>query len=303
MLFLLSAFWILLLNPCSEAKPSLVFLSIGVNYHAVAEKREDVFAKEAVHLEKGIEKQCNSLYEVKKRYLHSAEATRDNCLNGLKWVAETSHEEDLALVYIGSHGGNGSGTYKFYPANDSVSSDEMISRLSKVKGSLFLLVDTCHAGAMITDWKDCGKKVVILSACRDCESAYVWKFVNPFVDALEKADFNKDKVIDISEIETYVIDNIDKKQTAVESSAKLKVPVCRTERTYDDFGDSEGSDQSDRQADLSGGSRSWNRTTYPFEVYVQETWNQPRYRRQALYLPWFGSQEAYFDRRSSFGGM
>lgn len=292
----------------AEAKPKLVLFSVGVNYQAVKDKKEDVFAEEAMHLENGIEKQCDSLYDVKKKYLHSEKATRQNCLNGLKWVADTAQEGDIAIVYIGSHGGGGvNGDYSFYPATGSISSKEIIGCLENVKCPLFLLVDTCHAEAMIIDWWDCEDSVSILSACKADQTAYVWNFVKPFVKALKEADYNRDKVVDISEIETYVI-NHTKDQNPVASSGEPDTPISQTEGRYlipfiegikYDFRIFEGSHQGNWQAPLPSGAGVGGSSTNPIEIHVKEAKHQPRNSRETLYLLGLGGQKAILDYRRS----
>jgi hypothetical protein len=215
-----------------EAKPSLVLLSIGVNYKAVQEKREDVYAQEATHLETALEAATDTIYVFKKRILHSEEATRESCLSGMQWVVDTAIEGDLVIVYVGAHGGGcEKGAFEFYPTHDTVvASKEIIMILSKVKSHLFLLIDTCHSGAILIDWKEPGNRVSILATCKHDQGASVWGFVNPFVDSLKFADYNKDKTIDISEIEKYVKEKTDPKQTVISGSSNSKIKICDTEK-------------------------------------------------------------------------
>jgi len=219
--------------PAPYCKPNLIMFSVGVNYVAVNSNREDVFAQEARHIEDGIKKACDSSYHVKIKSVHSQQATREKCLEGLKWVADVAGPDDLCIVYIGTHGSGGKeGNFKFYPASDSVTAAEIIEALSKVKAHLLLLVDACHAGAMLVDWDKHNDRVAILAACESHKSAYVWNFVKPFVKALSEADYDNNRSVDIGEVETYVQKHCDSSQKPVASPNGRQRMLCHLDKCF-----------------------------------------------------------------------
>jgi len=212
-------------------KPSLIFLSIGVDYLTL-EGKEDVFAQEAQYIERSIENSCGRMYNIKSKYFHSDDATNKNFLKGMKWAVKSAKENDLIIVYIGAHGsGNEDGEYEFYTADDTIVSKDLIDNFSKTKANVLILVDTCHSGAIIRDWKNPGKNISILTACEAEERAYIWNFVIPFSESLAVADYNKDNFINIAEVSKYVSENMCSDQSAVFVN-NIEVFLCKTDQGF-----------------------------------------------------------------------
>ena len=217
----------------SETKSKLTFLSIGVNHKALEKAERDEFAEEAMLLENAVEGNCSRLYNIRSRHLHGKDATRDNCLVGLRWVSNSSVGSDLVMIYITSHGsGDSKGNYRFYPATGSISSGEMVEQLQKVKCPLFLLIDTCHAESFLIDWRTIPDNVSILVACQAERSAYVWMFVRPLVRSFWEADYDGDGRVDLGEVEEFVIRNIDKRQTVVATRNRSKIVLSKSPRWF-----------------------------------------------------------------------
>ncbi len=223
----------LLLSRTQAKQPKLILLSIGVNHYAVNEHREDVYANEARYLVNKIETHCDTVYTVEKKCLYSEEATREACLEALEWAAENSNEGDLTVVYIGTHGGGSkNGEFVFYPATDKVTSVEIISKIGNMKSNLLLLVDSCHSGAIIIDWKNPNDNVSIIASCKPEQGSYVWKFVKPFGEALDSADYNDDKTIDLVELGQYLEKRGGSEKQKPVSFGKSRKIFCEVDKKF-----------------------------------------------------------------------
>ena len=183
----------------------MVFLFIGVDYNT-KEKEKDTFVEEIEIFEKEIIKSSTGVSkEIVSKSIYGKACVRSSCLEGLDWIVENCTEKDIAVVYIGTHGGIGTGSYAFY-GNDKipVKGSEVREKLSKIKCKLVLIVDTCKAGAMLDSWKDYSSNVCIICSSSNTESTYCWKLTVAIRDALQKADENNDGEIDLGEIRNYI---------------------------------------------------------------------------------------------------
>lgn len=206
-------------------KPSIIFLNIAVDYKAILNAKEDEFVHEGKYLETNIKTRCQYLYKIKTLSLYGENATKNECLKGLKWVSKNAKKGDFALIYIGTHGSY-KNNYSFYPANHAVTSKEIIEILKDIKSNLLLIVDTCNAEGMILDWKNHKPGIFILATSARDKKSYVWNFVRPFVNALENADYNEDHIVDMVELKTYISFHISKKQSIFTSSDFVRMPIA-----------------------------------------------------------------------------
>ncbi len=93
------------------------------------------------------------------RLLLDAQATRQGVLDGLRWLAERTNEDDTALVYFSGHGhyvteGAEAGNYLITHdtrvealRHTAISSEELTAALRRIRTRrLVVLLDACHAG-------------------------------------------------------------------------------------------------------------------------------------------------------------
>lgn len=104
----------------------------------------------------------------------NGDATRQNILDGLKWIYSNVKEKDAGVVFIAGHGDNIGSKYFFVPSGNNVfpekgevkseadfetwkntkavslwvSGDEISEALHSIRGRAIFLLDTCHSGAL-----------------------------------------------------------------------------------------------------------------------------------------------------------
>lgn len=210
----------MLLTPVSfteENKLTLHLVFIGVDSYSLPEN--DSFAQETEELLKTFEKRANHLYNVEKDVILRKKATKTNSLKLLSRISQT----DLTILYISTHGSyDEKDGYKFHVNQGKVSSQEIKKQLSGFKGILFIIVDTCHAGGLITDWNH-KTNITILSACGKEEITYVWGLSSILIDGLNgQADKNHDKLIFLKELTEF---STKKNQNIIISNNKLDIPL------------------------------------------------------------------------------
>lgn len=214
----------------SETKPKIVFLFISGNFNA---KEDDNFAEETEALANNFVKYSKPLYDVKSKSLLREQCRREPCLDGFAWLGRNCNPNDLAVVYIGTHGGDkeDKGFCFFGTDKSSVTGKEIKESLSKLPCNLLLIVDTCHSGAMVRDWSGSNEHVSIITSCRADEIAYTWQLTPAMIEAIQgAADYNGDKVIDMAELRRYLpgrVLQLNNKQHVVMSAKHPFVKVAK----------------------------------------------------------------------------
>lgn len=183
------------------------FLFIGVDYNT-KENEKDAFVEEIEIFEKDMLRSFKALSpKFDSRSIYGKICTRENCFKGFDWIVENSSEKSVSIVYIGTHGRNKKelGGYAFV-GNDRIPilGSEIAGKLKNTKGSLILIIDTCKAGGMVDDWKDCGPNVCIICSSSSTEFTYCWKLTVAMRDALVNADENNNGEIDLGEFRKYL---------------------------------------------------------------------------------------------------
>lgn len=187
------------------------FLFIGVDYNT-KENEKDTFVEEIEIFEKEILRSYKNLSpKFDSRSIYGKICTKENCLKGFDWIVENSDENSVSVVYIGTHGTTRKelGGYAFVDCNRKyILGSEIAEKLKNVKGNLILIIDTCKAGGMVDNWKDCGPNVCIICSSSSTESTYCWKLTVAMRDALSKADYNQNGEIDLGEFRKYIPDRV-----------------------------------------------------------------------------------------------
>jgi hypothetical protein len=149
-------------GPGRSEKPKLILLSVGVSKYADPRFRLDWADQDAIDIEQTFLSQQGQLYSnVVHRSLLNTAVTKDNLLDGLKWLNEQGSDDDIRVLFLSGHGGLDSyGNYYFYAADHDPSKDPeardvrwqtLLERLTSQMRKAVLIVDTCHAGAVSAD--------------------------------------------------------------------------------------------------------------------------------------------------------
>ena len=219
-------------------KPNLYVLAVGVSRYANPQYNLNVADKDAEAIAELFRRQEGRLYrQVQVRLLTNEQATRGDLLDGLEWIERQSTQRDVSIIFVAGHGTKDSqGNYYFIPHDGNpeklrrtsikwIDFNEVVSNLpSKV----LLFTDTCHAGAVtgkrrsLVDITDALKEListesgtVVMAASTGRELSQErpeWghgAFTKALLEGLKgRADFNKDKVIDIKELDLYVTNRV-----------------------------------------------------------------------------------------------
>lgn len=142
------------------AQPTLYVLSIGVARYANPNIPPlDLSAKDARDFAAALQRQQGRLYRrVESRVLADAQATRDEIVDGLEWLARQVTQHDVGMVFVAGHGLNDSTLgYVYLPVNadperlrrTGVAMDEFRKTLSNLAGKALFFFDTCHSGNVL----------------------------------------------------------------------------------------------------------------------------------------------------------
>ncbi|MBF0592771.1 MAG: caspase family protein [Nitrospirae bacterium] len=80
-------------------------------------------------------------------------ASKDNILDGFKWIQEKATDKDVAMIFMSGHGESDKTGYYYAPVDvDSgnfVSSSDIIDNEKLTRGKLLFFLDTCHSGNVV----------------------------------------------------------------------------------------------------------------------------------------------------------
>ena len=219
-------------------KPTLYLLSIGVSEYENHEYNLGVADKDALAITKMFKKQEGKIYKkVVTKTLTNKDAVSDNILDALDWVDRESTSKDVVIIFIAGHGVNDEkGNYYFlsHDANmdrlrrTAIKWNELEDTMKNLPSKVILLADTCHSGDITGNRRDItgaiksimnsGTGSIIMTATTGSGYSYEdakWghgAFTKSFLDGIGKmrADYDKDNVITIKEIDLYITSNVKK---------------------------------------------------------------------------------------------
>ena len=219
-------------------RPDLYLLSIGVSNYQSREYKLDFAHNDALEMAKVLKQQQGGLYDkVHTRLLTDRDANQDNILDGLDWIMKETTQKDVAVIFVAGHGlKDDRENYYFLPSDGDA---ERLSRtgvlwfhfqdvLSSLPSKVVFLVDTCHAGSVtgkkrgqadltdaLRELMNAGSGVVVMAAStgkEDSQERKEWghgAFTKALIEGLNgRADHNKDKTIDIKELDLYVTQRV-----------------------------------------------------------------------------------------------
>jgi WD40 repeat protein len=219
-------------------KPNLYILSIGISDYKNPDYRLDVAHKDAETIIKVFNKQKGILFkDVKSRLLTNRDATRGEILDGLDWILKESTQRDMTIIFVAGHGiQDERKNYYFLPYDGETANlrstgvkwFDFQETVTGLPSKVILMVDTCHSAGVtgkrrgVTDMTNVLRDlvgtesgVVIMTASTGKEESQErpeWghgAFTKALIDGLDgNADFNKDRVIDIKELDLYVTNRV-----------------------------------------------------------------------------------------------
>lgn len=222
-----------------NAKPKLYVLSVGVSRYAESMLNLDFAAKDACDLAQSLWRQQDGLYrQVEVRTIQNEAASREAILDGLDWIVKETTARDVAMVFLAGHGINdAAGEYFFLPhdgnldrlARTALPQSDIRRSLLQVAGKALFFFDTCHSGQIMAGRRalppDVGRfaealsaadnSVIVFSAATGRQFAIEdarWgngAFTKALLEGIAgKADYQKDSVITLNELELYVSERV-----------------------------------------------------------------------------------------------
>jgi WD40 repeat protein len=166
-------------NQARPAKPRLFFLGVGIDAYP-GDLKLDCAVSDATALEQTLladKKQASPLFDdVLTRPLLDQKATRQEILDGLKWLRAAQPEDVVVIFYAGHGNRDRDGNFQLLtvaydaanPRETTVSGKELKDALAALESRRVLLIlDACHSGSIATDalagdlkQPDCGVSVL-----------------------------------------------------------------------------------------------------------------------------------------------
>lgn len=216
------------------ARGSLWVLAVGVSKYKRPEYNLGFCRADAEALSATLKRQAGLAFrEVQARVLVDEQATVANIKAGLQWLRQSTSAADAALVHFSGHGIRGPrGLYYVTSEGDLGDLDrtclnwqEVAQQLREMPSrQIIFLCDCCHAGAFgeeVASQDELAEPLVkqagvmVFAASRGNELAAekpAWghgAFVRALLDGLNgKADLIPDARINMSELQTYVVDRV-----------------------------------------------------------------------------------------------
>lgn len=214
---------VLMLLPASCFAKDIYYVNIAVNSSATEE--DDNYYEDAEIIRNVLTKKSTYKNLIEKQ-LYKKNATKNNCLNALKSAVNSSKENDLIVIYLGTHGSYDNHYCSSLYGDDCLYATDVKGVLDQSKSTIFLIVDTCHAGGFLLDWKGT-PKTFILASCGKEE----WAYCGGISDTLAKEipDLNKDNYIDFSELISHIKTNIRSDQNIITNENYMEVKLIQKE--------------------------------------------------------------------------
>jgi hypothetical protein len=204
----------------TEPTGDLYILSVGFDRH---EKSSfDVNAQDASYVRQALVAADPFYTQVHSRLLLGRGATRSAVLESLKWLSDQVRPEDVVIVFFACHGSMTPDGYVISLARANaqntqlpgIRGTELNDALNKMRGRRIVMLDSCHAGALVESGNKTPATVTLLLSCGatqdsagqmerpDRPSGF---FVIALCEALSGlADANHDRIVTLKEVGDYV---------------------------------------------------------------------------------------------------
>ncbi len=243
-----------------EELPALYVLAIGVSEYQEKSLRLSYGAIDARGLADVLQKKAAGVYrKVEEKLLLDGEATQRNILRGLEWLRMQMTQRDVGVVFFAGHGAkDDQGLFYLMPADCTsaelaiagIGEDQIKRFCQSIPGRLMLLLDACHTGSLggdkrraisgltdnlvrdlVTD--DYGVVVMCSSMGREeSREEDGWghgAFTKALIEGIEgKADFNRDRIVYLNELDLYVTDRVKELTTGRQHPVTQKPTTIRS---------------------------------------------------------------------------
>ncbi|MCF7912806.1 MAG: caspase family protein [Candidatus Cloacimonetes bacterium] len=218
-------------------KPSLYLLAIGISNYQISDYNLNYAASDARTIIDIFANEKGLYYKVDHRLLTDSDATKDNILDGIDWIMREATQHDVVILYLAGHGINDANNNFYFMSYEAdaerlrstaVRFSEFQDVVVNLPAKVILMTDACYSGnimgsktsrSITTALKDliaAGTGQIIMTATTNNAVAYedkAWQH-GAFTKALEeglkyyKADYNKDDMITIKEIDLYITNKV-----------------------------------------------------------------------------------------------
>ena len=222
--------------------PKLYVVAIGISEYP-GDMKLNYAAKDAASLSDAIKSHGKPLFRgIETQLISDQQATRSAVLKGLTWLREQMTQNDYGIFFFAGHGDlDNDGSLYFLPVDadskdllsSAVPAEQVKRALSGIPGKLITIIDACHSAGIagskigkrrgdspLTD--DLIRDLVtdesgVVAMCSSTGREFSLEnnehrqgtFTLAIVEGLSgKADFNKDGVVYLNELDTYVTDRV-----------------------------------------------------------------------------------------------
>ncbi len=222
-------------------KPNLYLISVGVSDFEESDYNLDFADDDAEAISKIFKTQEGKLFKsVQTKVLTNEQATRANILDAFYWLEENTTQNDMAMIFIASHGFNERDKFYILPHDGKherlratgVDWADFQDVLGNLPSKVVLFLDACHSGQLASNLNTRGIEVNTMEAIREITSAEhgvvvlsastgnekslenkEWNhgaFTLALVRALKekKADMDQDGIVYLRELDFFVAEEV-----------------------------------------------------------------------------------------------
>ena len=238
--------------------PTLYVLAVGISDYS-GELRLKYAAADAESIAAVLkEKTARVFARVEVRLVANREATRGGISEGVAWLGSKMTARDVGIFFFAGHGMRDPGG-NFYlvpvdvnprnPAGTCISGEAIKRALANMPGRLLVLLDACHSGSAsqptavqrhprttscaiwcptITAWWSCVRPSAVNTRWRARRSGTAFSR-RALVEGLSgKADFNKDRLIHLHELDTYAAARVRQLSRGTQNPVTGRPPTIRS---------------------------------------------------------------------------
>lgn len=247
------------------------------------------------------------------RLLLDADATKENIVEGLKWLASEAHSDGTAVVYFSGHGAQVDKAQKNYlcpvefdllkPEDSGIEAEELTALIDAIPASrVAVMLDSCHAGGAgvlkdsssdavkwgfgspALDKLGHGAGRVILASCAANEVSYVLggkrnSLFTSFLLAGLKGETGgqKDGVVRVLDLFSYVSTEVPRSKPqhpVLKANTQDNFPISLRKGGFKSAGSSAGEADNVAQTTLTPGVENLFASLYPAGPTDSEVWSR-----------------------------
>ena len=181
----------------------LYLLAVGVSKYPGLPKENQLSypAKDAKDFADMFQKYGTNLYDqIEIQVMQNEQATRQNVLDGLKWLQKSVGPDDMGILFLAGHGFLHPTTKKYYFASQdlmmksldktAVPGDAIQDVISNLRGRGIFFLDTCYSGFALNDLRVNTEMTGLLNEADDEKGVTVLSGAGGRQEALESEAWN-----------------------------------------------------------------------------------------------------------------